>query len=404
MTHDEAVRAAVTGANQLTARWARTWDGGGTVLSGLGAWPLLAALADAAEGPARDELAAAVGLSASDGLGAARDLLGILNQSPAVHAALGLWTAAVVPVNPHWAARLPAAAHNILDPDPARSQAALDAWVEKETGGLLHHMPVQVDTDTLLVLASALTGRTKWEHPFTDEPMHGSGPWADRRRLAGLYRTTALDDADIRIAVSDNDDGPVTLATVRGEDGIDVVLALGEPDVRAGTVLGTAVGACGPMPEPGVRVEPVDLDRAVHGPGLSVIEINSFKDEPTASLNTVAFTVEAQHDLMSHAELFGLSAASDGEVARFPGISEVPLNVQQAAQDAMASFSAEGFVAAAVTAFSMVTGAAMPRLRAKRLIAAYDRPFGFVAVHRETGLVLVCGWVGEPDDFPDQIG
>src|ERR1700760_4886353 len=118
MAQKDAVRAAVAGANGLTARWARTWDSGeGTVLSGLGAWPLLADLADAADGPARTELAEAVGLSAEDGLNAARELLEVLDQSPALHTALGLWTAASVAVNPRWVAQLPTAAHNVLDPN-----------------------------------------------------------------------------------------------------------------------------------------------------------------------------------------------------------------------------------------------------------------------------------------------
>ena len=422
MTHDDPtapgdpVQSAVTGANKLTARWARMWDGGGTVLSGLGAWPLLAALADAADGPARRELADAVGLPAEAGLDAARELLAVLGRSAAVRTALGLWTAATVPVRPEWVTRLPEAAHNVLDPDPARAQAALNAWVEKETEGLLHQMPIQVDKRTLLVLASALTVRTRWTEPFTESPASGTGPWAGQRKLVGLRRTTALADAVIRVATTNgsdgdnagdsasHDDGPVTLATVRGRDGIDVILALGEPDARAGAVLGTAVAASGPAPQPGVRVASVDLDSADLGPGLSVTEIASFDPQPTASLSTVAFTVEAHHDLLAHAELFGLSAASDDETARFPGISEVPLFVQRAAQDATASFSAEGFVAAAVTAMGMVAGAAMPRLRAKRLVAAFDRPFGFVAVHRDTGLALVCGWVSESDYFPTQRG
>ncbi len=422
MARDDAVQAAVAAANRLTARWARTWDvgGGGTVLSGVGVWPLLAALAEAADGATRDELAKAVGLSADArpdsaphslpadaelALDAARALLGVLEQSPAVHTALGLWTAASVPVNPQWSARLPAAAHGVLDPDPVRSQAALDAWVEKETEGLLRSMPMRVDRKTLLVLASALTVRTEWEQPFDDAPAAGSGPWADRRAMAGLYRTMPLSESEIRVAVPD-DDGPVTLATVRGREGIDVVLALGEPEARPGAVLGTAAAACGPAPQsgaPGVRVErvtPANLDHAPTGPGLTVAEIRSFNPEPTASLRTVAFTVTAHHNLLEHAELFGLGTASDDAAGRFPGISDMPLYVQGAAQDATASFSAEGFVAAAVTAVFTAAAAAMPRQSAKRLTAAFDRPFGFLAVHRDTGLVLVCGWVADPNDYP----
>lgn len=401
MAYDDVVQAAVSGANGLTTRWARTWDGGGTILSGAGAWPLLSALAEAADDPARGELAEAVGLPADEALDAARELLRILEQSPAVHTALGLWTALSVPINAQWAARLPSAAHGVLDPDPARAQAALDAWVEKETEGLLHHMPVQVQPSTLLVLASALTVRTQWERPFDASPTAGRGPWAERRALAGLFRTTALSDAGFRVATSD--DGPVTLATVRGHNGIDVVLALGEPDAHPGAVLATAAATCGPLSEPGLRIErieSVDLARPHPGPGLTVTEIHGFDPKPTASLQTVAFTVDAHHDLLKQAGLFGLRTASDGSVGHFPGISGVPLYVQEAAQDATASFSAEGFVAAAVTAVSMSRAAAMPSSTALRLTASFDRPFGFAAVHRDTGLVLVCGWVADPDDYP----
>jgi len=36
----------------------------------------------------------------------------------------------------------------------------------------------------------------------------------------------------------------------------------------------------------------------------------------------------------------------------------------------------------------------------KRLVrVSFDRPFGFLAVHRRTGLVLVAGWVDDPDPY-----
>ena len=391
---DEAISAAVSATNRLTARWAQTCDNGGTVLSGLGVWPLLAAIADPASGAARAELAGATGLPADEGLDAARSLLSAVGHNAAVHTALGLWTAASLPVNPDWVARLPEVAHGVLDHDPARAQAALDAWVEKETDGLLRRMPIQVDAETLLVLASALTVRTEWEDRFEAMPWKVEGPWAGRE-VAGLHRTAAV--ADLSIAASD--DGPVTLATVRGRDEVDIVLALGGPQARPGSVLSAAVRACGPAAE--VAAEAVDLTKAQPGPGLTVREIPAYSSAPTAVLNTVAFTVSGRHDLLAHAELFGLAAASDRSSGHFPGISsERPLCVQAAAQDATASFSAEGFVAAAVTAVAMMVGSAMPSNTAKQLTASFDRPFGFVALDRSTGLVLVCGWVDQPDGYP----
>jgi serine protease inhibitor len=391
---DQAISAAVSATNRLTARWAETCDGRGTVLSGLGVWPLLVAIADPASGVAREELARASGLPAAEGLEAARRLLAAVDENPAVHTALGLWTAASLPVNPDWVTRLPRVAHGVLDQVPGRAQAALDAWVEKETDGLLHRMPVQIDEDTLLVLASALTVRTQWEHPFEPVPWKVSGRWAGRD-LLGLSREADVSD----LSIATTDDGPVTLATVHGRDGIDVMLALGAPDTSSGTVLATAVRACGPAAE--VSAEPVDLDQPQPGPGLAVREIRAYSPEPTARLRTVGFTVNGHHNLLAHAELFGLAAASDRSTGHFPGIGgEVPLCVQAAAQDATATFSAEGFVAAAVTAVAMMAGAAMPSRTAKELTASFDRPFGFVAVDRSTGLVLVCGWVEEPEGYP----
>jgi serine protease inhibitor len=391
---DEAIRAAVSATNRLTARWAATCDGRGTVLSGLGVWPLLAAIADPASGAARAELARATGLPADEGLDATRRLLAAVDDNGAVHTALGLWTAASLPVNPDWVARLPGVAHGVLDHVPARAQAALDAWVEKETDGLLRRMPIRVDAATLLVLASALTVRTQWEQRFQSKPWTVTGPWAGRE-ITGLSRATSVDD----LSIAASDDGPITLATVRGRDEINVVLALGARDARPGTVLSTAVRACGPAAE--VTTEPVDLERAQPGPGLTVREIRAHGAQPTARLQTVAFTVGGQHNLLAHADLFGLGAAADRSTGHFPGISsEVPLCVQAAAQDATATFSAEGFVAAAVTAMGMTAAAVLSSRTVRQLTASFDRPFGFVAVDRSTGLVLVCGWVAEPQRYP----
>jgi hypothetical protein len=50
-----------------------------------------------------------------------------------------------------------------------------------------------------------------------------------------------------------------------------------------------------------------------------------------------------------------------------------------------------------VTAFGMASGG-MPDLRhvTTRISAAFDRPFGFLALHRHTRLVLAAGWVTDP--------
>jgi hypothetical protein len=41
------------------------------------------------------------------------------------------------------------------------------------------------------------------------------------------------------------------------------------------------------------------------------------------------------------------------------------------------------------------------RMRGGTLVSVtFDRPFGFLAVHRPTSLVLVAGWIAEPEPWP----
>ncbi|MFG2830301.1 hypothetical protein ACGFWI_23015 [Streptomyces sp. NPDC048434] len=79
-------------------------------------------------------------------------------------------------------------------------------------------------------------------------------------------------------------------------------------------------------------------------------------------------------------------------------MSAQPLAVSDARQTATAAFGALGFRAAAVTVMPVPMGSVPPPppYRAQQISARYDRPFGFLAVHRASGLVLVAGWVTEP--------
>ncbi|MFC4641211.1 hypothetical protein ACFPEU_03425 [Streptomyces mangrovi] len=49
-----------------------------------------------------------------------------------------------------------------------------------------------------------------------------------------------------------------------------------------------------------------------------------------------------------------------------------------------------------MTAFGMAGG--MPQLRwlTTRITARFDRPFGFLGLHRHSRLVLAAGWVAQP--------
>lgn len=387
--------ATIRAVNGLTARWASASEGG-TVFSAAGVWPLLAFLADGAGGPARAELADAVGLPADEAAGAARELLGAMGAMRGLDSALGLWTKRTLELRERWEAGLPAQAHGVLSGNAEADKAALDAWAVKRTGGLIDEMPVLLAPGPEVVVASALALRTEWLQRFWDWPMRpASGPWSERA-LLGLHRTSTLLD---RVGVADTAAGHVTELKVLGDNAIDVHLLLGEAGMTPGAVLGAGVDIlerrCAVVPGPRLPYGNV-------GPGLCVVkQRNTRPVPPTLAVETVAFDMSADHDLLELHRVFGMTAARDMTRGHFPGISDFPLAIGSARQSTMARFGELGFRAAAVTAVAMVAGGAPPPLRwvTTTVNATYDRPFGFLALHRHSRLVLAAGWVTDPEPY-----
>jgi serine protease inhibitor len=390
-------KATIRAVNGLTARWATAVEGN-SVFSAAGVWPLLALLADGAAGPAREELSEALRVPADQAGGAARELLTAMAATRGLDTALGLWTKRTLELRPEWEAGLPAGAHGVLTGDVAADRGTLDVWAARRTGGLVERMPVSLTDRTQMVLASALALRTRWLRPFHEVPL-ASRHWSDRVPL-GLRRESALLD---RIGVADAPDGRVTELKVLGDTGIDVHLLLGEEHMTPGQVLRAGVDIL-------ARRHPVlpgpQLPYGDVGPGLTVVKGRSTTpDPPTLDVTTVAYDVSADHDLAARHELFGLTTALRVDGGHFPGVSAFPLAVGSAGQSAMARFGALGFRAAAVTAFAAVAGGAAPpplRWVTTTIRARYDRPFGFLALHRHSRLVLAAGWVTDPLPFREE--
>jgi serine protease inhibitor len=390
----QTIATSIRAVNRLTARWA-SGIREGTVFSAAGVWPLLALLVAGATGRAREELTEALGLPADRAGAAGRELLGVLAEVDGLESALGLWTERTVELREEWAAGLPLEAHGVLTGDPAADRRALDAWAARRTGGAIEHLPAALRPDTVLMLATALVLRTDWEVPFKGDLM----PWRGHDR-AGLTRTLAGLDA---VAVARPPGGAVTVATVRGTNGIDVLLLLGDEVLTPAQVVEAGVGVVsGALPAvPGSR-----LPYGQAGPGLRLEKVRTRRPEPPAlTLSTVEFTLTAGHDLLADAESFGLATAADGTPGHFPGISAAPLALASGRQSATATFSAEGFRAAAVTLMEAMwlgwEDRPEPQYETTRADAVFDRPFGFLAVHRETSLVLTAGWVADPKPFPE---
>lgn len=389
-------RVKPTGAiNRMTEQWIRGCRDTSSVFCAPSAWPLLALLASAAEGPGRRELEHAVGLPAADARAAALQVLELLRGMPGVRSALGLWVAEQFPLDPGWTAGLPLGTVGLLTGDPAVDVPLLDDWARQHTDGLIEAMPVGVTPETVALLASAMSVRTRWARPFTDTgwPItYDTGPWKDRRYYP-LSRVTRILD---RVNVAPTNYGEVTCLEVVGTNGVTVYLVIGEEGRPAREVLHGGL-----LARTGYGRKGGELRVGETAPGVIVERVPD--DQPDDRLLVLAprFRVEGEHDLLTQPTLFGLDTVTDTSRGHFPAISAKPLAISQAKQNAAALFTAEGFEAAAVTALGAVAAGPPPamRRRVKQVRVEFDRPFGFLAQHRTSGLILAAGWVAEPEPY-----
>lgn len=378
----------VGAVNDLTARWCAAAGEGDFVVSGAGLWPLLALLADAADEPARSELEAAIGLPADTALQAALRTLDILADAVDLSAALGIWVRRDLPLRDEWLAALPVGTVDLLTGQPE-----LDEWARRHTNGLIERFPLNVTSDTLLVLATALAAKTSWRLPFRDTVMSPeAGPWRGRR-LVALTRT----DHDLRKVAVLDDERPVTRLVVAGKADLDVHLLIGSDSPAE--VLATGLAALG-----GSVPYRTGLETGPVAPGLTARQVFGYEQRDRLEVRLPPFAIRSEHDLMKQAALFGLRAASDKGSGHFPRMSPAPLAIAEGAQDVLAKFDREGFEAAAVTAFMVAPGGppALPEQRHTTVLEVdFDRPFGFLAVHRPSGMAVVAGWVATAADAPE---
>jgi hypothetical protein len=386
----------VAAVNALTAKWARDrCTGDSTVIAGACLWPLLAILAASAAGEALTELEGATGVSSIDGFEAAKAVLRLLNSSPAVRLALATWIRAGLEISAEWSEAMPNGTWGQLLGDGG-DQERLDTWAAQHTEGLIPRIPMAIGSDTLILLATACLVRTRWLLGFEvgDFELHAeAGPWANRPNIAVLKRESPeLDDL---LIVDGFSAGQLTLVEVRGEDEISVFLVTADEAARPGDVVADAINIIG---DHDTGLKGSSLQPGDSAPGVKVELVPSETSEPTLSLMTVPFHLQGNHDLLEQAALFGLVSASDSSRGHFPPISPVPLAVSAAQQTVTAAFSPDGFEAAAVTEVDVIFGGGNPRSKVHRLDvqASFERPFGFAAVHRPSQLVLVAGWVSDP--------
>ncbi|MGW6276608.1 serpin family protein [Kribbella sp. NPDC055071] len=386
----------VRAVNDLTSRWARELPAGNTLMSGLGLWPLLATLATAADEPGRAELARAAGIDAAAGSQDALALVQAIEGSSDLHAALGVWVNEHLKLAETFDSVMPAPLVGMLTGRSDVDKPKLDAWAAEHTQNLIREMPLQLTPDVMLVLASALSLRTTWVRPFTEQVKRvPDGPW-----VGSWHWLERVDkDLDAVRRYEHAGAGWLTVVTVAGDADVDVLLGIGPSQVAQADVLGALLDVSARPADgvPGSRL----IDQGEPGweasPGVKLVLSTS--STPDVKLTLPAFAVEAEHDLLALRDLFGLSAVTTdpGERGHFSAISPAPLAIGQAKQKVLARFFATGFEAAAVTAMALMRTSMQTR-QSRRLEVSLDRPFAFAAVQREARLPIVAGWVQTPTE------
>jgi len=378
--------------------------------SPLGAWLLAALCAPAARGRVADDLAEALGVDLATARTAAEALL--TDPHPAVLSAAALWLRdPPTPAVADWIAALP----STVTTGELPGQAALDAWAERKTLGLIRKMPATVDPTTLLLLATALATKVSWVRPFQLAPAARLGsatPWA----AAVSEVLVTPDDAEGHGAyvATVPGIGEVAVHTGVATEGLRVTSVIAPADTPAADVLAAAHDlATRPR---AARTSLFDLPLG-DAPLWTITEERVRTTAPDGREERVtavlpAWSATTEHDL-DRPEL-GLpaaaAAASEALGNRGP---------HSAVQSAMARYSRVGFEAAAVSAMMRAAGMPMVRDGVRRtaelrfahpyaVVAVADRPWAHGWQPPEAtgtpwlGLPVFSAWVATPDDAAGQ--
>src|SRR5665647_1191000 len=350
-------------------------EGENVVVSPLSLQLALAVLREGATGRAAERLDEVLGLPDGDGSQAVADLRALLAQfegdvsqidrdnppeTPVVHIADGVFIQPGYPVEAEFLERA-AAYHRaqVYEADFAAGQAKplLDAWVERETGGLLTEAPAEPARDTLLTLLNAVTFAASWRSPFAPE-----GTRDDSFTLA---------------------DGTIVEVPMMA-DAVDAGYAEGA-GWRA-VQLPYTEGFAMQVVLPDVAIEALGTDRWQEVRGALVAA-----PEVSVDLRMPRWEMDAGLDLTALLSDLGLDVlrAPDGDL---DGIFS-DAYVSRVAQAATITVAERGTVAAAVTQVE-VEATSAPLDPAIELVL--DHPFEYQVVELQTGLVLFAGRVADP--------
>lgn len=294
-------------------------------------------------------------------------------RKPVMHAANGLFVDKDVPTGESFldtlARHYGTGVYPVDFSDEGATKPAIDAWVNRNTGGRIKEAPAKYDPRNTFSLLNSLYFASAWSAPF--DPNDTS----DRP-----FTTAAGEEID---APAMHNELKMKYAEGAGWQGVDLpyadgfVMRLVLPD--AGNGAGADAGS-----------RPAS---AAFG-AEELMEIADAFD--TAALETVQIQLprwdhKSSFDLRKVFESLGLKKTLD-TTEDFNNI-QPKMMITQAAQAANITVAEKGTIAAAVTQINGAVSSAPPQ--PERTID-FDRPFHYQIVHVETGLPLFMGTVADP--------
>lgn len=242
--------------------------------------------------------------------------------------------------------------------DEAATKPAIDAWVDKNTGGRIKKAPAEYDRRNTFSLLNALYFAAAWSVPF------------DPGNTSDLPFTTA-EGKEITVPAM-HKLLPMKYAEGEGWRGVDLpyadgfVMRLVLPDSGTGTALsaGTLARIARTMDSAPQETVQIQLPRWDHKCSFDLREVlGALGLKKTLSTTTDFDAIQRQ------------------------------MMITQAAQAANITVAEKGTVAAAVTQINGMATSAPPQ--PDRTIE-FDRPFHYQVIHVETGLPLFMGTVADP--------
>lgn len=351
---------------------------GFAVRSYAGLWLLLATLGPATSDRDREELEGALGMSAEEAATVAAELLG--EQRNDLDAAVAGWSRAGTTLS----GTVP------LHLDVLPDQAGLDAWARTSTGGRIDAFPVTLTPETLLLLASALVAETRWTEALE---IAGERLVVDERGLLAVVDTEAA--------------GLVAVAVPPGTVGLEVVSVVADPGLPAEWVWAAVDEVVAWVLDDTLLERRVPARTLGDGHAWRVVRKRQVVRDGATEVwdaSVPAWSLDTVTDLTT--------APGVGPVARaiLATVSVEPLAVT-CTQSATATYTAEGFEAAAVTVMAFLTGlpgAPPPARKVHHVSLRFDRPHAVVVVARGgawEGVPVVHAWVdGESDPTSGQRG